>query len=153
MATQYLWNLFVSAAVVVAFRLLFRLYDVVVAQPRKQRSALRRQGLSGPPPAFLLGNILEMKRARDAAAKATPAPGPPAAHNCGATLLPFFDEWRKQYGTIRICFLSSEITNGSSLLAYCLLLTILKSRIEVKHLHVWQGKYSFSPWAARRSCT
>ncbi|KAG6415527.1 hypothetical protein SASPL_122939 [Salvia splendens] len=100
MATQYLWNLLVSAAVIVSLRLLFLLYNVVVAQPRRLRSALHRQGLSGPPPAFLLGNILEMKRARDAAAKASPVSGPPPAHNCGAALLPFFDEWRKQYGDV-----------------------------------------------------
>ncbi|KAL1558742.1 cytochrome P450 714C2-like protein [Salvia divinorum] len=100
MATQFLWNVLVSAAVVVSLRLLFLLYNVVVAQPRNLRSALRRQGLSGPPPAFLLGNILQMKRARDAAAKAAPISGPPPAHNCGAALLPFFDEWRKRYGEV-----------------------------------------------------
>lgn len=99
MAAQFLWKLFVSAAVVAGLRLLFRLFDAVVAQPRKLRSALRSQGLSGPPPAFLLGNILEMKRARDAAAKSAAVAGPPASHNCGAALLPFFEEWRKNYGT------------------------------------------------------
>ncbi|KAL1547247.1 cytochrome P450 714C2-like protein [Salvia divinorum] len=100
MATQYLWSLLVSAAAVGALRLLFLVYSVAVAQPRKLRSALSRQGLSGPPPAFLLGNILQMKRARDAAAEAAPVPGPPAAHNCGAALLPFFDEWRELYGEL-----------------------------------------------------
>ncbi|KAG6434977.1 hypothetical protein SASPL_106622 [Salvia splendens] len=97
MATQYLWSLL---AAVVALRLLFLIYNAVVAQPRKLRSTLRRQGLSGPPPALLLGNIMEMKRARDAAAKVAPVSGPPAAHNCGAALLPFFDEWRERYGEV-----------------------------------------------------
>ncbi|KAL1547246.1 cytochrome P450 714C2-like protein [Salvia divinorum] len=100
MATQYLWTLLASAAAVGALRLLFLVYDVVVAQPRRLRSALRHQGLSGPPPALLLGNILQMKRARDEAAKAAPVAGPPAAHNCGAALLPFFDEWRERYGEV-----------------------------------------------------
>lgn len=100
MATQYLWTLLASAAAVGALRLLFLIYNIVVAQPRKLHSALSRQGLSGPPPALLLGNILDMKRSRDAAAKVAPVPGPPSVHNCGAALLPFFDEWRERYGTI-----------------------------------------------------
>ncbi|XP_042060869.1 cytochrome P450 714C2-like [Salvia splendens] len=100
MATQYLWSLLASAVAVGALRLLFLIYNIVVAQPRKLRSALSRQGLTGPPPALLLGNILDMKRGRDAAAKVAPVPGPPSAHNCGAALLPFFDEWRERYGEV-----------------------------------------------------
>ncbi|KAH6766105.1 hypothetical protein C2S52_017088 [Perilla frutescens var. hirtella] len=100
MAIQILWKLFVSTTVAAVLWLLFRLYNAVVAQPQKLRSTLRRQGLSGPPPTFLLGNILEMKRARDAAAKAATVVGPPTSHNCEAALLPFFDEWRKQYGNV-----------------------------------------------------
>lgn len=100
MDAQFLWKLLVTAAVIAALRQLLRVYDAVVAQPRRLRSALRSQGLSGPPPSFLLGNILEMKRARDAAAKSAPAAGAPSSHNCGAALLPFFDEWRKNYGNI-----------------------------------------------------
>lgn len=97
MAIQFLWSL----AVVGVLGLLFRLYNVVVAHPRRLRSALRNQGLTGPPPAFLLGNILQMKRARDAAAKSAAAvAGSPPSHNCGAALLPFFDQWRKQYGNV-----------------------------------------------------
>lgn len=99
MDIQFLSKLFISVAVVAVVGLFFRLYNVVVAQPRKLRAALHKQGLSGPPPSFLLGNILEMKRARDAAAKAAAVAGPPSSHNCGTALLPFFDEWRKKYGT------------------------------------------------------
>lgn len=91
-------KLFLSAAAIAAVGLIFQLYNVVVAQPRKLRSALLKQGLSGPPPTILLGNILEMKKARDAAVKAAATGCPPTSHNCGSILLPFFDEWRKKYG-------------------------------------------------------
>ncbi|KAL0419357.1 UNVERIFIED_CONTAM: cytochrome [Sesamum radiatum] len=77
----------------------FRVYNGVVAAPGRLRSALGKQGLRGPSPTFLLGNILEMKKAKDVAAKATIINGPPASHDCGATLLPIFNEWRKKYGT------------------------------------------------------
>ncbi|KAH6757757.1 hypothetical protein C2S52_023322 [Perilla frutescens var. hirtella] len=100
MDVQILWKLVVSTAAITVLGLLFRLYNAVVVQPQKLRSALHSQGLSGPPPTFLLGNILQMKRARDAAAKVATAVGPPTSHNCEAALLPFFDEWRKQYGNV-----------------------------------------------------
>ncbi|KAL0458977.1 UNVERIFIED_CONTAM: cytochrome [Sesamum latifolium] len=100
MEIQLLCKLLVSVVCVGLLGLFFRLYNALVAEPGRLRSALRRQGLRGPPPTFLLGNILEMKRARDAAAKAAAANGPPTSHNCGAALLPFFEEWRKTYGDV-----------------------------------------------------
>ncbi|KAH6788397.1 hypothetical protein C2S51_003403 [Perilla frutescens var. frutescens] len=100
MDVQILWKLFLSTAAITVLGLLFHLYNAVVVQPQKLRSALRRQGLSGPPPAFLLGNILEMKRAQDAAAKVATVVGPPTFHNCEAAVFPFFDEWRKKYGNV-----------------------------------------------------
>lgn len=96
---QFFWKILASVVVVALIGIVFRLYNAVVAHPRRLRSALHNQGLSGPPPAFLLGNIMEMKRSRAEAAKAaTVYGGPPSSHNCGAALLPFFDVWRKQYG-------------------------------------------------------
>ncbi|KAL0435167.1 UNVERIFIED_CONTAM: cytochrome [Sesamum radiatum] len=100
MEIPLLSKLLVSVVCVGVLGLLFRLYNVLVAEPGRLRSALRRQGLRGPPPTFLLGNVLEMRRARDAAAKAATGNSPPTSHNCGAVLFPFFEEWRKTYGDV-----------------------------------------------------
>ncbi|KAL0419360.1 UNVERIFIED_CONTAM: cytochrome [Sesamum radiatum] len=100
MEIQLLSKLLVSVVCVAVLGLFFRLYNALVAKPGRLRSALRRQGLRGPPPTFLLGNILDMKKARDVAAKAATGNGPPTSHNCGAALLPFFEEWRKTYGDV-----------------------------------------------------
>ncbi|KAK4419775.1 cytochrome [Sesamum alatum] len=100
MEIQLLSKLVVSFVFVGVVGLFFRVYKAVVGEPGRLRSALRKQGLHGPPPTFLLGNILEMKKARDVAAKAATGNGPPTSHNCGAALLPFFDEWRKKYGDV-----------------------------------------------------
>ncbi|KAL0435161.1 UNVERIFIED_CONTAM: cytochrome [Sesamum radiatum] len=100
MEIQLLSKLLISFVFVGVLGLFFRVYNALVAEPGRLRAALRKQGLRGPPPTFLLGNILEMKRARDAAAKAATVNGPPASHNCGTALLPFFDEWRKKYGDV-----------------------------------------------------
>ncbi|KAL3531003.1 hypothetical protein ACH5RR_010325 [Cinchona calisaya] len=94
-------KVFISAALLGFLGLLLRLYNALVAKPERLRSALRKQGVSGPKPTLLLGNILEIKKARDASAKATSeCDGAPVYHNCGSFLLPFFDKWRKQFGEI-----------------------------------------------------
>ncbi|KAL0389181.1 UNVERIFIED_CONTAM: cytochrome [Sesamum calycinum] len=100
MEIQLLSKLLVSFVFVGVLGLFFRVYNAVVAEPGRLRSTLRKQGLRGPLPTFLLGNILDMKKARDVAAKAGTVNGPPDSHNCGAALLPFFDEWRKKYGDV-----------------------------------------------------
>ncbi|CAK9161861.1 unnamed protein product [Ilex paraguariensis] len=96
---EILFKVFISLSLVGVLGLGARLYNALVAQPRKLRSELRKQGLSGPPPTLLLGNILEIKKARKAAANAATS-GPPVSHNCGAILLPFLDQWRQQYGEV-----------------------------------------------------
>lgn len=99
MEFHFLFKAFLSGALVGVLGLFFHLYNTLVAKPGRLRSALKRQGVSGPRPTLLLGNILEIKKARDSAAKAS-INGPPASHNCGGTLLPFFDQWRRQYGDV-----------------------------------------------------
>ncbi|KAL0435158.1 UNVERIFIED_CONTAM: cytochrome [Sesamum radiatum] len=43
---------------------------------------------------------MEMKKAKDVAAKAAIVNGPPASHDCGAAFLPSFNEWRRKYGDV-----------------------------------------------------
>ncbi|KAG6630513.1 hypothetical protein CIPAW_13G023600 [Carya illinoinensis] len=42
--------------------LLVHLYDLLILKPKQLRAKLQRQGIRGPSPHFLLGNIFEMKR-------------------------------------------------------------------------------------------
>ncbi|KAI5679831.1 hypothetical protein M9H77_01058 [Catharanthus roseus] len=95
-------RVFISAAIVGFLWLFLSLYNSLLAKPERLRSALRKQGIKGPKPTLILGNILEIKKARDSAKKATSINGPPVSHNCGSILLPFFDQWRKKYGDVFI---------------------------------------------------
>lgn len=91
-------KIFMSLVVVGVLALFWHLYLMLVANPNKIRALLKKQGIDGPKPKFLLGNIWELKKMNDAAVKNTSSTEPPVLHNCGALLLPFFDIWKQQFG-------------------------------------------------------
>ncbi|CAN6559179.1 unnamed protein product [Malus baccata var. baccata] len=78
--------------------LFVRLYDGLVAKPKRLRSLLTKQGINGPPPTLLLGNIMEIKKARGSSNSTSGLI--PSSHNCAALVFPFFEKWRKQYGEV-----------------------------------------------------
>ncbi|KAF9670979.1 hypothetical protein SADUNF_Sadunf13G0125500 [Salix dunnii] len=95
------------AAVVITFLgLLELLYSGLVLKPERLRSALRKQGIRGPGPSLLLGNISEIRKSQSTTVKAS-TNEPPVIHNCAATLFPFFEQWRKQYGPVFVFSLGS----------------------------------------------
>ncbi|XP_057799317.1 cytochrome P450 714C2-like isoform X2 [Salvia miltiorrhiza] len=73
-----------------------RLYIYLVIKPTKIRKILKQQGIHGPPPKILLGNVLEIKKSRDAAPANS---APPTLHDT-ASVFPFLEQWRKQYGQV-----------------------------------------------------
>ncbi|CAJ1960653.1 unnamed protein product [Sphenostylis stenocarpa] len=79
--------------------LLCYLYTSFVDKPNRLRSKLVKQGINGPPPTILLGNILEIKKARSNNSKSSSS-GAPTSHNCAGLLFPLFDQWREQYGQV-----------------------------------------------------
>ncbi|XP_061348757.1 cytochrome P450 714C2-like [Gastrolobium bilobum] len=79
--------------------LLFHLYNVLVEKPNKLRSKLRKQGINGPPPTILLGNIREIKKAQRITANNSSIESN-SSHNCAAYVLPLFEKWREQYGQV-----------------------------------------------------
>ncbi|KAL6978964.1 hypothetical protein U1Q18_020632 [Sarracenia purpurea var. burkii] len=100
---------FVSLAVVGFLGLVLRFYKTAVAEPARLRSKLRKQGIGGPPPSFLVGNIAEIEKSRAAPAAKVPAGSgnPPTTHDCAAALFPFFEKWRKIYGQVFMFSLGS----------------------------------------------
>ncbi|XP_047327492.1 cytochrome P450 714A1-like [Impatiens glandulifera] len=76
-------------------------------RPQWARLKLRSQGIRGPTPSFLYGNLPEMQRIQAssaaAARKSTGAAnraGEFVAHDYTSTVFPYFEIWRKQYGSI-----------------------------------------------------
>ncbi|GMY10395.1 cytochrome P450 714C2-like [Fagus crenata] len=99
MELQFDAKIFISFALLGFFGLLVRLYNSLVVKPKRLRSMLRKQGINGPVPTLLIGNIKEIKKAQSTTVKA-PTTEPPVSHNCAAVLFPFFEQWRKQYGQV-----------------------------------------------------
>ncbi|TKY47290.1 cytokinin trans-hydroxylase [Spatholobus suberectus] len=96
MMLQFDSQFFMSIVFLGFVGLLCRLYTTLVEKPNRLRSKLMKQGISGPPPTMLLGNIVDIKKARSTTAN-SPSFEPPASHNCASVLLPLFDKWREQY--------------------------------------------------------
>ncbi|CAA3022935.1 cytochrome P450 714A1-like, partial [Olea europaea subsp. europaea] len=65
------------------------------------RWRLEKQGIRGPKPCFLYGNVPEMQRIQASSIKNTGAENIGfVSHNYTSSLFPYFEQWRKQYGPI-----------------------------------------------------
>ncbi|XP_042521255.1 cytochrome P450 714C2-like [Macadamia integrifolia] len=83
------------------------IYIIAWVKPERLREKLRRQGIRGPPPSFLLGNVPEMKKIQSLLASSNSIYSKEvkvlngdqiAAHDYTSTFFPYFEYWRKQYG-------------------------------------------------------
>ncbi|KAK4593094.1 hypothetical protein RGQ29_017303 [Quercus rubra] len=93
-----LLKVMITIALLGFFSKLIQICDALILKPERLRSKLRKQGIKGPPPSFLLGNINDIKKMKSTASKTQP--GEQAlTHNCSSAVFPFFDLWRKQYGS------------------------------------------------------
>lgn len=101
MEVELVLKICVSIGLIGVLGLVLRIYNALVKKPAKLRWVLEKQGVGGPPQRVLLGNILEIKRSRNATAK-PPTCGAPADHNCSNALFSFFENWQKQYGKLII---------------------------------------------------
>ncbi|XP_059435073.1 cytochrome P450 714C2-like [Corylus avellana] len=77
---------------------LMKMCEALILKPKRLRAILRKQGIRGPPPSFLLGNIGDMKKMKSSPSKAQQKGEQAITHNCSSILFPFFDQWRKSYG-------------------------------------------------------
>lgn len=73
--------------------------NILWLKPQRLMWKLHRQGIKGPRPSFLHGNVKEMQKIQ---AKAMTAAnfGEFVAHDYTSTLFPYFEQWRKEYGNI-----------------------------------------------------
>ncbi|GLT39661.1 hypothetical protein SLA2020_138410 [Shorea laevis] len=80
--------------------LLLWLYNVMVVKTHRLRLKLQNQGIRGPCPSFLLGNIPDMRRIQTQAQSLQKDDHSSIAHDWLSTLLPYFGKWRNEYGPV-----------------------------------------------------
>lgn len=73
----------------------FYIFNSLWLQPQKIRKILRQQGIGGPPPSFLYGNVTEMENLVK-----QEKPKGPIKHDYTPIVLPYFDKWKKEYGPV-----------------------------------------------------
>lgn len=81
---------------------LFYFYFVFWIRPERMRSKLRSQGIDGPPPSLIHGNILEMRKIlrEERKKKAQEECGPSVTASYVSALFPYLTRWRKRYGML-----------------------------------------------------
>jgi len=82
--------------------LLSYLYTILWLRPERLREKLRSQGVKGPKPSFLFGNIAEMRRIQKELAisvqELQAGTTEKFSSDYTATLLPYFLHWSRIYG-------------------------------------------------------
>ncbi|KAJ7961886.1 Cytochrome P450 family protein [Quillaja saponaria] len=84
--------------------LLVHLFSLLVIKPSLVRAKLHRQGISGPSPHFLFGNIPDIKRIQLqlqlTAITTSKDQNVSISHCWPPTMFPYLEQWRNQYGKI-----------------------------------------------------
>ncbi|CAK9145875.1 unnamed protein product [Ilex paraguariensis] len=89
-----------SSFVVLLLLCLFLYFcNILWVEPLRHRWKLQSQGIMGPQPSFLYGNVPEMQKIQSAGTKAGNH-GEFIAHDYTSTLFPYFEQWRKEYGPL-----------------------------------------------------
>ena len=94
-------KIIITIALLGLVRELMKMCEALILKPKRLRAILRKQGIRGPPPSFLIGNIGDMKKIMSSASKAQQKEEQAITHNCSSVIFPFFDEWRKLYGNYK----------------------------------------------------
>ncbi|XP_021297271.1 cytochrome P450 714A1-like [Herrania umbratica] len=75
------------------------LYNTMWFKSERLRRKLWMQGIKGPSPSFIYGNLPEMQKIQQEAVR-TPDNAQIVAHDYTSSLFPYFVQWRKEYGPI-----------------------------------------------------
>ncbi|XP_039067125.1 cytochrome P450 714B2-like [Hibiscus syriacus] len=87
-----------SILLIVLIGVIIHMYDSLISKPERQRSRLRKQGIRGPRPLILVGNLLQMGKTRSKDSNMAQGGEKVITHGSYAALLPFLHKWRQQYG-------------------------------------------------------
>ncbi|KAI3993733.1 hypothetical protein MKX01_002746 [Papaver californicum] len=93
-------NMLFSWILITLSILCFHVYKVLWLNPEKLRIKLRNQGIMGPPPSFLSGNVSDMMRIKSSKNQTSSSSSLSFTDDYMTSLFPHFEQWRKEYGAI-----------------------------------------------------
>ncbi|GMI73209.1 cytochrome P450, family 714, subfamily A, polypeptide 1, EUI-like p450 A1 [Hibiscus trionum] len=99
MEVWYFWSLIVGAAGVLCF-LAHHLYNTMWFRSVRLRRKLWAQGIKGPSPSFISGNLPEMQKIQSQAQASAPDNADIVAHDYTHSVFPYLVQWRKEFGLI-----------------------------------------------------
>ncbi|GKV52513.1 hypothetical protein SLEP1_g59091, partial [Rubroshorea leprosula] len=93
--------MFLTFALLLALYSIFTyLFKLIWLKPRRLRSRLSSQGVGGPTPSLLLGNLVEIKRSLSTTfSRKSMVKDGQVTHDWASSLFPFLNNWAKQYGS------------------------------------------------------
>lgn len=106
---QLVTRITLTVALIGILSVIISQWVVLMWRTERLRAKLREQGIRGPPPSLLLGNLREMRRSsnkpqcrEEVVDGQVENAGRSCAitHGCSSKLFPFFDRWRKKYGKV-----------------------------------------------------
>ncbi|ONK61752.1 uncharacterized protein A4U43_C08F33210 [Asparagus officinalis] len=101
---------YLSALALAVATLIFYLYNILWLKPEKIRRALKVQGITGPKPAFIVGNIPDMKRSENEKGHESKEESSEISHDYSSTIFPYFNRWREIYGPVFMFSFGSSIS-------------------------------------------
>ncbi|KAF9595778.1 hypothetical protein IFM89_004180 [Coptis chinensis] len=91
-------EIFYSIAFLGLLSLFIYVYNDLVLKPKGLISKLVKQGIKGPQPSILYGNIPDMKRIQSSVAKASTEEHQQVSHDYESRMFPYFELWKNEYG-------------------------------------------------------
>ncbi|KAK9920181.1 hypothetical protein M0R45_028740 [Rubus argutus] len=94
-----------SVVLIVVLSVLKRVLSQMWLKPARIRSVLSKQGIRGPRPSFLVGNIPEMQKIQSTITnkitlQKQPSDDQRVQHNWDSSMFPYLQQWTREYGPV-----------------------------------------------------
>ncbi|KAF5795112.1 putative cytochrome P450 [Helianthus annuus] len=102
-SSSMILDIFIYVCLLVIIILPSYFLNILWVKPQRLRKKLERQGIRGPKPSFPYGNVGEMQKIQSAAISMKASRsinGDFVGDDYTRLLFPYFEQWRKQYGSI-----------------------------------------------------
>lgn len=100
----------ISLVLGAVFLVIVRVFEASILRPRRLRSGVLKQGIRGPVPSLMYGNIHEIKRIAQSQKPLVKKSPQKMVHDWFPAVFPHLEQWRNEYGECisPVCFNSTQ---------------------------------------------